>query len=374
MHRSAVLPLLVEEEYLLLPVPPGRHSGGGGGRPLGLLPAVDGRVGGPSGPRQVASATPVCTTRGELRDALVRQRKCLADRAGPRAVLVPVGVVPGHAVHAPLRSEFDEEPAADPPGWARTRDLVNGMSVHVQLPDRETGVTVMNRLRPWLHVLLALGANSPIWQGRDTGFASWRAVMTRTWPASGPPPYLEDVAGYDRQVERFRSMGVIPSDQPVNWTLRLSDRLVGVEVRVADVQIDPDAAAMLAELARALVCRALRDATVGVLVPRPPAEIIQAACWHAARHGVRDYLVDLSPSTAGTPRPAPVADITTALLTHVEQTSAGMFSDLAVWVTNVLEGTGSGSGAQRQRRAWEERGLPGLLDLVAITGSVTSVS
>ena len=84
-------------------------------------------------------------------------------------------------------------------------------------------------------MLLALGANSPIWHGRNTGFASWRAVLMRTWPASGPPPHLEDAAAYDRQVERFRSMGVIAPDDSVNWTLRLSDRVVGVEIRVGSL-------------------------------------------------------------------------------------------------------------------------------------------
>ena len=89
---------------------------------------------------------------------------------------------------------------------------------------------------------------------------------------------------------------------------------------------------------------------------------------------MRDSLIDLSPSTAGTPRPEPVAHVVAALLTHVKPTSAGALPEIAAWVMSVLDGAGSASGAQRQGRAWQERGLPGLLDLVGGTGLVTSAS
>ncbi|MEU8460469.1 glutamate-cysteine ligase family protein [Streptomyces sp. NPDC029003] len=69
--------------------------------------------------------------------------------------------------------------------------------VHVGMPDRETGVAVLNRLRVWLPTLLAMSANGPLWEGRETGFASWRTIVFGRWPVSGPPPHFAGLADYE---------------------------------------------------------------------------------------------------------------------------------------------------------------------------------
>ncbi|WP_329376941.1 carboxylate-amine ligase [Streptomyces sp. NBC_01351] len=66
--------------------------------------------------------------------------------------------------------------------------LICGMHVHVGVPDRETGVAVLNRLRVWLPRLPAMSANGPLRDGRDTGFASRRTIIFGRWPVSGRPP------------------------------------------------------------------------------------------------------------------------------------------------------------------------------------------
>ncbi|GAA3116706.1 hypothetical protein GCM10020254_74390 [Streptomyces goshikiensis] len=68
--------------------------------------------------------------------------------------------------------------------------LICGMHVHVAVPDPETGVAVLNRIRGRLPTLLAMSANSPVWDGHDTGFASWRTIVFGRWPVSGPPAAL----------------------------------------------------------------------------------------------------------------------------------------------------------------------------------------
>ena len=68
------------------------------------------------------------------------------------------------------------------------------------LADLATGVRALNGLRPWLPVLVALGANSPVWQGADTGFASWRTIQYRRWLVNGIPPRFHDLADYESRV------------------------------------------------------------------------------------------------------------------------------------------------------------------------------
>jgi carboxylate-amine ligase len=86
--------------------------------------------------------------------------------------------------------------------------------------------------------------------------------------------------------------------------VRLSDRDPTIEVRVADVALDVDTAVTVAVLVRALVNTAIRDAAHGRLAPRPPAELLRAASWQAARHGLSGDLVDLQHGRGTILRPA----------------------------------------------------------------------
>ena len=70
-------------------------------------------------------------------------------------------------------------------GEVAHESLVCAMHVHVGVGSPEEAVGVIDRIRPWLPVLLALSANSPYWRGVDTGYASWRSSSGR-WPTSGP--------------------------------------------------------------------------------------------------------------------------------------------------------------------------------------------
>lgn len=141
--------------------------------------------------------------------------------------------------------------------------LICGMPVHVAVPDRGTGVAVSNRIRGWLPALLAMSANSPSWEGRDTGFASWRTIVFGRWPVSGPPPAFNGFADCERRLEAFLSSRMTTDRGQVYWHARLSDRYPTVEVRCLDVQPRDDA-----------------------------PELDQAANWHAARHGLNGRLED----------------------------------------------------------------------------------
>ena len=60
---------------------------------------------------------------------------------------------------------------------------------------------MLDRIRVWLPTLLALSANSPFWQGDDSGFASYRYQAWSRWPTAGPT----DVFGSPDAYDRYRS-------------------------------------------------------------------------------------------------------------------------------------------------------------------------
>lgn len=239
-------------------------------------------------PSQIEYATPVCRTVDEALAAVGGFRARLSAWAEAAGVIVAPSGTPfatdGRAPH--LEGRYAAI-AQDIAGLTVEHQL-NGLHVHVGIAGRDAGVRASNFLRPWFPVLLALSANSPFWQGRDTGFASWRAIHSRRWTTHGIPPHFADAAEYDRALRHLAGIGATSDAGTINWVARLSAAHPTLEVRVCDVPLDPHSSVALAALIRGLVAvGAERD------TPRPDRfEGWDAALWHAARHGTASTLVD----------------------------------------------------------------------------------
>jgi carboxylate-amine ligase len=310
---------------------------------------------------QIEVATPVCLGLEEVTGHLARFRQAVgasADRAGCR--LAATGGAPltaGRTVPVTATQRY-QEMRADA-GRLVDEQLICGMHIHVAVPDRSAGAAALGRLRPWLPVLVALGANSPFWDGRDTGFASWRTVVFGRWPVSGSPPFFADGVEYERRVGALLATGVIRDRHQLYWHARLSEEYPTLEVRAPDVQLDIDSAVTLAGIARALVRTALRETRRGARPLDPPSSILYAAGWHAARHGLGGGLVDPRRGTQ-----AGAAAVVGALLDHISPALAelGDAERVTAGVQRLLD---LGTGADRQRRAVADGGLSALLDLIA---------
>jgi glutamate---cysteine ligase / carboxylate-amine ligase len=230
-------------------------------------------------------------------------------------------------------------------GLTAREQLTNGCHVHVAVADDDEGVAVLDRIRSWLAPLLAISANSPFWQGDDSGYASFRSQVWARWPTSGPTRAFGSPAAYRAAVAALAGTATILDERMVYFDARLSPRWPTVEIRVADVCLDAGTAVLLAALGRALVETAARSAAAGEPAPEVHAELLRAASWRAGRSGLTADLVD--PRTW---RPASARDVIGALVEHVREalTDAG---DLDA-VTDLLgELEASGDGATRQR-AW----------------------
>ena len=311
---------------------------------------------------QVETATPVCSGLGEVLSSLNGSRRALAVAAAHHHVdLAAVGAAPNCHLEQPVTQSTRYLAMRRQAPALLDEQLVNGMHVHVEVPSREVGVDVMNRLRPYLPVLLAFSANSPVWRGRDTGFSSWRAVHTQRWAVEGPPPRFVDVADHDRQVAALVRTGAILDVGMVYWQVRLSERNPTVEVRVADVAPDVPGAAAFAGLVRGLVVEAFADGRAGRPCPDPPAALLRAASWQAARSGLDGELPVPSSLADGTVRMEPAASVLRELAARCAD-HVGADGDLLVdLVGSVLK---RGNGAQRQREALARGGLPALVRLV----------
>ncbi|WP_067471410.1 carboxylate-amine ligase [Actinomadura hibisca] len=228
--------------------------------------------------------------------------------------------------------------------------------VHVEMPDRDRAVQVSNHLRPWLPTLLALAANSPYWAGRDTGHACWRALVWARWPVAGPPPFFRSAEHYEELVGTLLECGALMDPATVFWDVRPSARLPTVEVRLADVALTAEDAALFAALVRALVQTAAAAIDAGREAADPAPEMLRAAYWLAARDGLGGDGVDVR-----TGRPARFRDLAADLLAHARPALADN-GDLDAATAGLRRLLAGGTGADRQRAAYRRRGL--LTDVV----------
>lgn len=249
---------------------------------------------------QIEYATPVCETVADAEDALLGFRRRLAQWAADAGVVAAGTGTPIQAARHPAVSSGERYArVATDVGALADDHQINGLHVHVGIPDRDTGVQASNTLRPWLPVLLALSANSPFWDGAETGYDSWRAIHSRRWTTYGVPPRFRDADDYDRTVAKLIGVGATSDEGTINWTVRLSSKYPTLEVRVCDAQLDPSASVALAAIIRALV------GTAAMHEPdRTPDSPADAALWHAARFGLGTTLVH--PLTG---RPAPSREV-----------------------------------------------------------------
>ncbi|WP_260613683.1 glutamate--cysteine ligase [Streptomyces sp. WAC07061] len=229
--------------------------------------------------------------------------------------------------------------------------------IHIGVPDLETALQAGNHLRPRLPALIALAANSPFWQGRDTGYASWRTMAWARWPAAGPPPYVESRAHFESLVAALTATGGILDRGGLYWDIRPSHHAPTLEVRVADATATAQDTVLLAAVVRALVDTALADIEAGRPAFRPSPEILRAACWRASRDGLTGEAVDLRSH-----RLIPATAVMDELLADVSP-SLRRHGDLDTVAAGWAALRAAGSGADRQRAAHRNHdALTGVVD------------
>ena len=294
---------------------------------------------------QVESASPVCVRLPDLAAALTGERSALATAARLHgAHLVASGSPPLPVPGAASVSDgVRYRQLVEAPGISG-EEVACACQVHVGVPSRDHGVAVLNRIRGWLPVLLALSANSPFWAGRDSGWESYRYVIARSWPTAIPPPVCRDADAYDDRLARHLADGDALDLAGVYWFARLSARYPTVEIRVADTCLAVDDAVLLAGLCRALVATALADEAAG----RPYAPLadglLSASLARAARWGCGASVAD-----PGTGRATSIRALVPRLLAEVAPALAavGDGASVAALLDRRVRRGGGGAGPPR---------------------------
>ena len=226
------------------------------------------------------------------------------------------------------------------------RNNTFSMHVHVGLRGADRAVLVCDRLRPVLPLLLAVSANSPFLDGRDSGLHSARSqIFTKSFPRCGIPDAFGSWPAFAEYVDFLvRTRSIVEYTQ-VWWSIRPHFSFGTVEVRICDAQMTAQESEGLAGLIVACVAQATRDVDEGVPWSDQPRRLIEENFWRAIRHGLDGELLDLDRAEA-----YPAAEALDRLLNWSAPVRGELGIEVALPVLN---------GAQRQRRITDAGiGLP----------------
>jgi carboxylate-amine ligase len=174
------------------------------------------------------------------------------------------------------------------------RNNTFALQVHIGIQGGDRAVRVCDRLRPILPTLLAISANSPYLDGRDSGLHSGRTqTFTKSFPRCGIPDVYGSWAAWHDYVDLLLRTNSIVEFTQLWWSVRPHHSFGTIEVRICDAQTTGIEADGLVQLIVDVVAQALREVDAGETPPDLPGRLIEENMWRALRYGQDGHLLDL---------------------------------------------------------------------------------
>jgi carboxylate-amine ligase len=175
---------------------------------------------------------------------------------------------------------------------AARSNLIFGLHVHVGMEDRKMAVHIANSARYFLPHVYALSTNSPFWEGRLTGYKSFRTKVFDKFPRTGIPDFFESIEAYDNYVNLLIKTNCIDNAKKIWWDLRVHPFFNTVEFRICDVPMTINETIAIAALFQAICAKLykLRSQNMNYMIY--PRVLINENKWRAGRYGIDGSLID----------------------------------------------------------------------------------
>ncbi|USZ67994.1 glutamate--cysteine ligase [Halorussus salilacus] len=316
----------------------------------------------------IETQTPKIERPADARESLLAVRNALVDHAEAGGYrIAAAGLHPAakwreleHAEKPRYRAQLDRIQ------YPQHRNTTAGLHVHVGVDDADKAVWVANEIRWYLPVMLALSANSPYWNGHDTGLQSARAKIFEALPNTGMPTCFDSYEDFEAFEETMLRTDSINDRGELWYDVRPHTGHGTVEVRTPDGQADPERVLAFAEYARALVVdlaeryedsadpwsayRSGRRPRRGDPAYRHRRELLDENKWRAMRYGREASFIRRD--REGTVELGEVVDRECDRL----------------GVSGIREVYEAESGADRQRRIRDEEGVEALYESLLLDG------
>jgi glutamate---cysteine ligase / carboxylate-amine ligase len=231
---------------------------------------------------------------------------------------------------------------------AARSNLIFGLHVHVGMQSRELGLHLANELRYFLPHVYALSTNSPFWEGRNTGFKSFRTKVFDKFPRTGIPDSFESIEEYENYIKLLIKTGCIDNAKKIWWDLRVHPFFNTIEFRICDVPMLLDETIAIAAVFQALCAKLYKLRLQNLNFIRYKRVLINENKWRAARYGLDGKMIDFGKETEVETR-----DLVLELLDFIDDVvdELGSRKDIDYIKTMLKNGT----GADRQLAVFEKR-------------------
>ncbi|MEO5995072.1 MAG: carboxylate-amine ligase [Chitinophagaceae bacterium] len=297
----------------------------------------------------VEVGTDICVDVAEAFKDVSLLRKTISEIAGSLGLWVAASgthpfshwesqLITDHARYNEIVNELQE---------AARSNLIFGLHVHVGMETRDLAIHIANSARYFLPHIYALSTNSPFWEGRKTGYKSFRTKVFDKFPRTGIPDYFESIEAYDRYVNLLIKTNCIDNAKKIWWDLRVHPFFNTVEFRICDVPMTIEETIGIAALFQAVCAKLykLRAKNMNYMIYQ--RALLNENKWRAGRYGIDGSLIDFGIET----------EVNTRVLIY----------ELLDFIDDVVDHLGSrealpiiskildrGTGADRQLQVYEE--------------------
>jgi carboxylate-amine ligase len=299
----------------------------------------------------VEVGTDICQDITEARKDVATLRKTIAKIAGDLGLQIGAAgthpfshwesqLITDHARYNEIVNELQE---------AARSNLIFGLHVHVGMESREMANHIANSTRYFLPHIYALSTNSPFWEGRLTGYKSYRTKVFDKFPRTGIPEYFESIEAYDNFVKLLVKTNCIDNAKKIWWDLRVHPFFNTVEFRICDVPMTIDETMCIAALFQAICVKIYKLRLLNMNYIQYSRALINENKWRASRYGIDGYLIDF-----GKEEEVNTRALIYELLNFVDDVVDPLGSrEAAHYAEHILQ---TGTGADRQLKVYEESG------------------
>jgi carboxylate-amine ligase len=305
----------------------------------------------------VEVGTDICRDINEARKDISTLRKTISQIAADLGLRVGASgthpfshwesqLITDHARYNEIVNELQE---------AARSNLIFGLHVHVGMETREMANHIANSTRYFLPHIYALSTNSPFWEGRKTGYKSYRTKVFDKFPRTGIPDFFESIEAYDNFVKLLVKTNSIDNAKKIWWDLRVHPFFNTVEFRICDVPMTVDETICIAALFQAVCAKIYKLRTHNMNYIQYSRALINENKWRASRYGIDGHLIDFGKEEEVNTRVLiyELLDFVDDVLDPLNSRQAAHFA------TKILE---TGTGADRQLKVYQDNN--NLVDVV----------
>ena len=177
--------------------------------------------------------------------------------------------------------------------WPLRRLLISGIHVHVGVESGEKAIAIINGMKRYIPYFIALSANSPFFEGQNTGLASTRTKIFEGLPNTGIPERLRNYSEFQKFMRTLIKSKSIDSIREIWWDIRPHPGFGTVEIRICDSIPNLMDIKDLTAFCQALVVGLSRHYDNATQLPYLDNWILYENKWRATRYGIdADLIMD----------------------------------------------------------------------------------